>query len=132
EITTRNYRLTSAISFHLLRLSFLRTRIHIFWREQVPQLPLAFAKHSRVTGICRKVRCFIRVCFEIEELWRILHVMDVFECTVTDCKSARRGAHDTRLAPCDLAARLEQAVRSRYRDDPVRHAVGSADQRIRK
>jgi len=44
EITTRNYRLTSAISFQLLRLSFLRARIHIFWREQGPQLPLAFTR----------------------------------------------------------------------------------------
>jgi hypothetical protein len=33
EITTRNDRLTSAISFQLLRLSFLRARIHIFRRE---------------------------------------------------------------------------------------------------
>src|SRR5262245_58153058 len=73
-------------------------RIHIFWREQGPQLPLAFTNHSRVTGICRKVRCFIRICLEIEELWWILHVMDVFECAVTDCKSARGGTHPMILA----------------------------------
>src|SRR5215471_3708497 len=98
EITTRNYRLPPTISFQLLRLSFLRARIHIFGREQGPQLPLAFTEHSRVTGICRKVRCFIRICLEIEELWWILHVMDVFECAVTDCKSARGGAHPMILA----------------------------------
>src|SRR5262245_12534903 len=98
EITTRNYRLTSAISFQLLRLSFLGARIHIFWGEQSPQLPLAFSQHSRVTGICRKVRCFIRVCIEIEELWRIFHVMDVFECAVTDCKSTCGRAHPVILA----------------------------------
>src|SRR6516165_1030310 len=50
------------------------------------------SKHRGVTGICRKVRCFIRICLEIEELWWILHVMDVFECAVTDCKSAGGGA----------------------------------------
>ena len=44
EITTRNYRLPSTISFQLLRLSFLRARIHIFWREQGTQLPLAFTR----------------------------------------------------------------------------------------
>src|SRR5215469_2898656 len=92
EITTRNYRRTSAISFQLLRLSFLRARIHIFWREQVPQLPLAFAKYSRVTGICRKVRCFtLRVCSAPrrvrQESPRPCHV---FAIEITDKRAMRR------------------------------------------